>query len=57
MPVGARPVMFGPYRYYSYGGAYYYPYLSGGRTVYVEVDVNSPPPPANEVMIDIGVVY
>lgn len=54
LPAGAVPITLGGYRYYRYGGAYYYPYLASGRTIYVEVNGGYPPPPAAEVMYDLG---
>ncbi len=53
MPRGYRVVPIGGYRYYYYGGLYYYPYYVSGKTVYVQVEVNTtkptPPPPVESV--------
>lgn len=53
LPMGAAPFAYGGYRYYRVGGAYYYPYMYGGRTVYVDVDVYggypAPPPPIGSI--------
>ena len=59
LPGGATPFVFGPYRYYRVGGIYYYPYMMGGRTVYVEIDVDvsgnpMAPPPASQVQYEIN---
>lgn len=57
MPPGAAPFMYGGYRYFVAGGLYYYPYMLGGRTVYVQVDVSGgrplPPPPPSQVRVEI----
>ena len=57
LPGGAVPFAYGGYRYYRAGGRYYYPYMYGGRTVYIDIDVNggypAPPPPAGSIDIDI----
>lgn len=57
IPAGARPFMYGGFRYYHVGGLYYYPYMLGGRTVYVQVDVSGgrplPPPPPSQVSVEI----
>ena len=58
LPVGYRPVTYGRYNYYFAGGRYYYPYMYGGRTVYVTVNVDAsgnpgPPPPPGLIDIDI----
>ena len=45
----------GAYRYCFYKGLYYYPYMYGGRTVYIQVDYNSPPPPSDQVIINVEV--
>ena len=55
LPSGYRWVTRGAYRYCYYQNRYYYPYMHGGQTVYIEVDVDSdgeplPPPPAEEVI-------
>lgn len=53
MPHGYRVVPIGAYRYYYYGGLYYYPYSISGRTTYVQVTVNisnpTPPPPVASI--------
>lgn len=53
LPVGYAAVTLGGYRYYRYGGVYYYPYYISGQTVYVEVEVDpddpSAPPPVESV--------
>lgn len=59
MPAGAVAVSYGAYRYFHHGGIYYYPYMIGGRTTYVEVDVDVSgkplaPPPAAEVEVEIN---
>jgi hypothetical protein len=55
LPVGAVPFVYGGYRYYRVGGAYYYPYMYGGRTVYVDVGVYGgypvAPPPIGSIDI------
>ncbi|MEI6533842.1 MAG: hypothetical protein WCN98_00770 [Verrucomicrobiaceae bacterium] len=57
-PAGAVAFSHGGYRYYRVGGRYYYPYFYGGRTVYIDIDVNGgypvPPPPAGSIDIDIN---
>lgn len=57
LPPGAAPFSYGGYRYYRVGGRYLYPYMYGGRTVYIDIDVNggypAPPPPAGSIDIDI----
>lgn len=47
LPMGYAAVSLAGYRYYRYGGLYYYPYYVSGQTVYVQVDVdaNNPGPP------------
>lgn len=59
MPASAVAVTYGRYRYFHHGGLYYYPYMIGGRTTYVEVDVDVSgkplaPPPAAEVEVEIN---
>lgn len=59
MPAGYRVVPYGRYKYYYQGGIYYYPYMFGGRTVYVQVDVNAsgqplPPPPPSQIQVEIN---
>jgi hypothetical protein len=53
LPVGYAAVSLAGYRYYRYGGLYYYPYYVSGQTVYVQVDVDpnnpGPPPPVDSV--------
>jgi hypothetical protein len=53
LPAGAAPYRYGGYNYYRAGGRYYYPYVHGGRTVYVNVDAPNgrpgPPPPAGSI--------
>lgn len=55
LPVGAVPYAYGGYRYYRVGNSYYYPYMYGGRTVYVDVEVYggcpAPPPPIGSIDI------
>ena len=58
LPAGAALFPFGAYRYYRYAGLYYYPYMIGGRTTYIQVDVDAggnplPPPPASQVETEI----
>ena len=57
LPAGAAPYAYGGYNYYRAGGRYYYPYMYGGRTVYIDVDVSGgrpmPPPPVGSIDIDI----
>lgn len=54
LPYGYRPYAWGGYSYYVAGSSYYYPYMYGGRTVYVIVEVDSygrplPPPAIDEI--------
>ncbi len=53
LPAGYATVSLAGYRYYRYGGLYYYPYYVSGQTVYIQVDVDpdnpSPPPPVESV--------
>jgi hypothetical protein len=55
LPRGAVVYRYGGYSYYRAGGVYYYPYVYGGRTVYVNVNVvngrPAPPPPAGSINI------
>jgi hypothetical protein len=57
MPAGARPFVYGGYRYYRVGPRFYYPYMHMGRTVYVDIDVvggnPAPPPPTGSIDITI----
>lgn len=57
LPGGAVPFRHGGYSYYRVGGRYYYPYMYGGRTIYIDIDVNggypAPPPPVGSIDIDI----
>ncbi len=60
LPGPYTPFRWGAYNYYRCGGIFYYPYMFGGRTVYVEVNVDSsgnplPPPPPDQVAIDIDI--
>lgn len=60
MPAAAAAVTFGPYRYYRYGGVYYYPYMIQGRTTYIEIDIDASgnpmaPPPASQVEVEIDI--
>lgn len=59
LPPGAALYPYGAYRYYRVGPRFYYPYMYGGRTVYVDIDVvggyPAPPPPAGSIDIDIYV--
>lgn len=56
LSVGYAAVSLAGYRYYRYGGLYYYPYYVSGQTVYVQVDVNTsnpgPPPSVESVTED-----
>jgi hypothetical protein len=57
LPPGAVLRPFGPYRYYFVGSRWYYPYMYGGRTVYIVIDVDdegnpTPPPPSDSIEID-----
>lgn len=57
LPVGAAAFSWGAYNYYRYNNMYYYPYMYGGRTVYVEVDIDArgyPLPPPNPSEVDFG---
>ena len=57
LPAGYRWVTYGRYRYCFYGGRYYYPYIYGGRTVYIQVNVNSSnpaPPPSSQVIVNVN---
>lgn len=55
LPPGCVPYMYGGYRYYTVRGLYYYPYFYGGRTVYIQVNVQNgvpvPPPPSGSIDI------
>ncbi|MFT5041984.1 MAG: hypothetical protein ACI8TX_002964 [Hyphomicrobiaceae bacterium] len=53
-----RWVTSGRYRYCFYGGRYYYPYMYGGKTVYIQVNVSSsnPTPPSSTQVIVIVIV-
>ena len=57
LPHGAAPFAYGGYRYYRVGPRFYYPYMYGGRTVYIDIDVSggypAPPPPAGSIDITI----
>lgn len=57
LPPGAALYPYGAYRYYRVGPRFYYPYMYGGRTVYVDIDVVGgnpvPPPSASSIDIDI----
>ncbi len=57
LPGGAVPFTYGGYHYYRAGARFYYPYMYGGRTVYIDIDVNgghpAPPPPAGSIDIDL----
>ena len=59
LPRGYRTITRGSYRYYYYSGLYYYPYYMSGRTVYVEITIDSngnptAPPPASEININVS---
>ena len=55
LPGGAVPFAYGGYRYYRVGPSYYYPYMYGGRTVYIQINVQggypAPPPPPGSIDI------
>lgn len=58
LPAGYRPYSYGSYNYYFAGGRYYYPYMYGGRTVYINIEVSAsgnpgPPPAPGSIDIDI----
>jgi hypothetical protein len=57
LPPGATPFLSAGFRFFRAGGVYYYPYVYGGRVVYVHVAVENghpvPPPPASKVEIVI----
>ena len=57
LPVGAAAFAYGGYRYYRVGARYYYPYMYGGKTVYIDIDVVNgkpvPPPAAGSIDITI----
>ncbi len=57
LPGGAVAFSYGGFRYFRVGPRYYYPYMYGGRTVYIDIDVNggypAPPPAAGSIDIDI----
>ncbi len=58
LPAGSALYPYGRYRYYRCGGLYYYPYMIGGRTTYIQIDVNTngqplPPPPASQMEMEI----
>ena len=57
LPRGAVIFSYGGYRYYRVGPRFYYPYMYGGRTVYIDINVSGgnpvPPPPAASIDIDI----
>ncbi len=60
MPHGCVPFRWGAYNYYRLGSIFYYPYMLHGRTIYVEVDVDSSgrplaPPPASQIDVDIDI--
>lgn len=59
LPRGAVVFPFGGYRYYRVGPRFYYPYMYGGRTVYIDINVvagnPAPPPPAGSIDIDIDI--
>lgn len=60
LPAGYRSYYWGGHSYYLAGGVYYYPYFYGGRTVYVEIEVDSsgrpyPPPAASEIDFNVSV--
>ena len=60
MPPSSVVVPFGAYRYYRYSGIYYYPYMLGGRTTYIEMDNDAsgrplPPPPPEQVEVEIDI--
>ncbi|WP_038159462.1 hypothetical protein [Verrucomicrobium sp. BvORR106] len=56
LPAGAAVVAVGGYRYYRVGPRYYYPYMYGGRTVYIDINVVGgnpvPPPPVGSIEIN-----
>lgn len=57
LPVGAAAFSWGAYSYYRYNNMYYYPYMYSGRTVYIEVDIDSrgyPLPPPHPSEVDFG---
>ena len=59
LPPGARPYAWGGYSYFFVGGRFLYPYLLGGQTVYVNVDVDEDgkpeePPPAESIQLDVN---
>lgn len=57
LPRGYRWVTYGRYRYCYHGGRYYYPYMSGGRTVYIQVNVSSSnpaPPSSSQVIVNVN---
>lgn len=60
LPGGYRPYRWGAYNYYRVGSLFYYPYMYQGRTVYIEINVDSggnplPPPPASQALVEIDI--
>lgn len=55
LPAGAAPYYYRGHRYYRVGPRFYYPYVYGGKTVYIDVDVQggnpAAPPSAGSVEI------
>ena len=55
LPPRAAPFYYRGYRYYRVGPRFYYPYVYGGRTVYIDIDAQggnpAAPPAAGSVEI------
>jgi hypothetical protein len=58
LPPGAAPFYYRGYRYYRVGPRFYYPYVYGGRTVYIDINVDDgnpePPPSGDSIDIDVS---
>lgn len=59
LPHGAVAFRYASFTYYRVGPRFYYPYIYGGRTVYIDIDVKNgnpvPPPAAGSIDIDIDI--
>ena len=59
LPRGCAWRTYAGRRYCYYGGLYYYPYVYGGKTVYINIEVNSSghpmaPPPSSQVIVNVN---